>query len=359
MVTGEVVRLGVVGGGLIAQIAHLPALSGLSRQFEIVALADPSEQVRSTLASRYAVADTFATHEEMLRRADLDAILVASPNGTHARVTLDALDASLHVLVEKPLCLTADDAAAIVAEAERRRLVVQVGYMKRFDSAYEALCEQLPRPGDLKLVTTATVDPGIGATYRPPDFVPAADVDRSAGHELRRSTAEQVARALDSEDPRHVRPFSDAFLGALVHDVNLVLGVLDQLALEAGDVMDAASAPDGSLAYGACEIGGTARWTGAWMLLRGAMVFREELVLFAGDGVRRLAFSAPYDASSPSQLEVATVPHRFDPAARSYASQLRHFHDCVTSGMPCRTPAEQGARDVALLTDLYRAAMAA
>jgi predicted dehydrogenase len=357
--TEDVVRLGVVGGGLVAQIAHLPALNDLSRQFDVVALADPSERVRSALARRYHVADTFATHEEMLRRADLDGVLVASPNGTHARVTLDALEAGLHVLVEKPLCLTADDAAAIVAEAERRGLVVQVGYMKRFDSAYEALCKELPQPHDLKLVTTATVDPGIGEIYRPADFVSPADVGRSAEQTLRRSTEEQVARAVDSDDPRHVRPFSDAFLGALVHDVNLVLGLLDGLALEAVEVKDAASAPDGSLAYGACDVDGAARWTGAWMLLRGAEGFREELLLFADDGVRCLAFPAPYDASSPSRLKVASGARGFEPAARSYANQLRHFHDCLTTGVPCRTPAEQGARDVALLTELYRAAMAA
>ena len=87
--------------------------------------------------------------------------------------------------------------------------------------------------------------------------------------------------------------------------------------------------------------------------------FREELLLFADDGVRCLAFPAPYDASSPSRLKVASGTRRFEPAARSYANQLEHFHACVTTGVPCRTPAEQGARDVALLTELYRAAMAA
>ena len=352
-------RLGVVGGGLITQIAHLPALSVLTRHFAVVALADPSERVRTRLARCYGIAQAFMTHEELLEQAELDAVLVASPNGTHARVTLDALEAGLHVLVEKPLCLTADDAAAIVAEAARRDRVVQVGYMKRFDAAYEALREHLPAPGALRLVSTATVDPGIGERYRPAEFVAPDDVGERFERDLRRSTQEQVARAIGSDDPRHVAPLSDAFLGALVHDVNLVLGVLEDLALEPGSVTDAASAPDGSLAYGACDAGGAARWTGAWMLLPGAGTFSEQVRVFAADGVRCLAFPAPYDASAPAWLEVGGVKRRFDPAVRSYASQLRHFHECVTSGVPCRTPATQGARDVALLTELYRAAVAA
>ncbi len=352
-------RLGVIGGGLIAQIAHLPALSVLNRHFALLALADPSERVRRVLARRYGIAASYATHEELIDRAQLDAVLVASPNGTHARVTLDAVAAGLHVLVEKPLCLAADDAAAIVTESAERGLVVQVGYMKRFDGAYEALREELPEPGELELIDTATVDPGIGETYRPADFVAPADTDPSATRELRRCTEEQVASAVGSDDPRHVRPFSHAFLGALVHDVNLVLGLLDDLDLQPGEVTDAGSAADGSLAYGACRLGDEATWTGEWTLAPGASAFSEELRVHAADGVRRLSFAAPYDASAPSRLEVAETARRFAPAARSYSSQLAHFHDCITAGAACRTPAAQGARDVALLTDLYRAAIAA
>ena len=78
------------------------------------------------------------------------------------------------------------------------------------------------------------------------------------------------------------------------------------------------------------------------MLLPEAGPFREDVRLFAADGVRSLSFPAPYAAG-----------------ADSYARELQHFHGCVTRGTPCRTPPEQAARDIALLTELYRAAMAA
>jgi len=202
------VRLGVVGGGLIAQLAHLPALRGLDARFAVVALADPGPDVRDALARRHGIPATFAGHAALLDRAELDALLVCSPNGTHARAVLDALDAGLHVLVEKPLCLDPADARAIVERARHTRRVVQVGYMKRFDPAYERLLEQLPGAGPLRLAASATVDPGIGERLRPAGFV--ADVAASA----RDDAAAQVASALGTDDPRHVTPFSDAFLGA-------------------------------------------------------------------------------------------------------------------------------------------------
>jgi predicted dehydrogenase len=350
------VRLGVVGGGLITQVAHLPALRTLDDRFRLTAIADPSGRVRDVLAARYAIPDAFPGHRALLERTELDALLVCSPSGTHAEVVLDALDAGLHVLVEKPLCLTEADAAAISERAERAGRVVQVGYMKRFDPAYEALLEHLPAAADLRLVTTTTVDPAIGERLRPSGFVAPDCADpRESGQ----ATARQVAAAVGSDDPRHVRSFADAFLGALIHDVNLVLGVLDAIGAEALRVTDAIGGHDGSLAYGAVELSGGARWTAAWMLLPGGGTFGEHVRVFAADGVRALAFPAPYHGSAPTELRIdGDCTRSWLPAADNYVRELEHFHACVTDGVACRAPAEQGARDVALLTELYRAAIA-
>ena len=330
----ERLRLGIVGGGLVAQVAHLPALRGQEALFDVVALADPCAEVREQLGRRHGIARAVATHEELLDRDELDAVLVCSPNGHHARATLDALDAGCHVLVEKPLCLTPWDAGQIVERAVRAARTVQVGYMKRFDPAYEGLTQPL----GLRHVATMTVDPGIGIKLRPRDFVAPSDSD---GDALRRSTAEQVAAAVGSDDPRHVAPFSDAFLGALIHDVNLVLGLLDRAGEDVVRVTDAAAAPDGTLAFGTCELSRGGRWTAAWALLPGAEDFREEIRVFGDAGVQSLVLPAPYLGT------------------HSYARQLRHFHDCIVDGTACRTPASQGARDIALLTEMYRRAVAA
>ncbi len=337
-------RIGVVGGGLIAQVAHLPALRALDALYELVALAEPDAGVREAVARRYGIPSR-ADHRDLLEEHDLDALLVCSPNGTHARVTLDALDARLHVLVEKPLCLSPRDAERVISLARARGRVVQVGYMKRYDPAYELLLEHAPAAGPLRLASTITVDPGIGTRLRPAGFAAPRPGD---------DAAEQVADAIGSDDPRHVRPYSDAFAGALVHDVNLVLGVAE------GEwrVTDAARTDDGSLAYGAWA-SADARWTALWLHAPAVGTFSEELRLFGADGVLALRFPAPYHGSAPAQLRIDGEPRRcWAPSANAYVRGLEHFHACVTRGEPCRTPAEQGARDVALLAELYRAAIA-
>ena len=355
---GERVRVGVVGGGLVAQAVHLPHLHDLGDRFAVAGLAEPDARRREWLAGHWRIPLACAGHEELIERGGLDAVLVCSPNGTHAQVVLAALAAGLHVLVEKPLCITAADASCIVAARDRCDRVVQVGYMKRFDPAYEALVEDVRGARERILhLATLTYDPELAPAFAPAG-APPASIPTAAGPDS--TTAAQVAEAVGSEHPADAARFSDVFLGALVHDVNLAHGILDAAGTRPGAPVDAFAAPDGSAAGGAVALGGGARWTMAWLRIPGLGDFRERVELFTDAGVRALEFAAPYLRQAPTAYRHsagaggANVARALRSWRGSYATQLLHFHDCVTRGLACLTPPEQAARDIALLTALYR-----
>jgi Oxidoreductase family, NAD-binding Rossmann fold len=361
--SGAPLRVGVVGGGLVAQVVHLPFLAELHRRFRVVALAEPSARVRERLSARYAIGAAFADHRRMLDAAALDAVIACSPNGTHAEVVLDALAAGTHVLVEKPLCITLADADRIVAARDDSGLVVQVGYMKRFDPAYEALLDDLPEPPALRHLASLTYDPGLAGPFAPADMVLAGDVPAAAAATLARRTAEQVEEAVGTAAPADVTAFSEAFLGALVHDVNAIRGVLRRMG-KTGPVaaVDGFAAPDGGACGGTARLDGGVRWTMAWLRIDGLQDFREHLALYAADGVRTLDFPAPYLRRAPavyarsSAAGGANEQRALRSWDESYLRQLVHFHECVTGAVACRTPPEQARGDIALLTDLFRAA---
>ena len=98
------VRVGVVGGGLIAQAMHLPYLAEKRDRFTIAALAEPSRTVREALGARYGISGLYEDYRMLL--GEVDALVVCSPAGTHAEIVLAGLDAGLHVFVEKPMCIT-------------------------------------------------------------------------------------------------------------------------------------------------------------------------------------------------------------------------------------------------------------
>jgi predicted dehydrogenase len=127
----ERLRVGIVGGGAIAQVAHLPVLKKL-KSVEVQAICDTDLPKARALADRFGIKDALDDIEELLRYEALDALVICSPNHLHESHILAALSANLHVLVEKPLTMTAAGAQRILRAAEKRDRVVMVGVNHRY-----------------------------------------------------------------------------------------------------------------------------------------------------------------------------------------------------------------------------------
>ena len=86
----------------------------------------------------------FSRHEDIYGKAE--AAVVAVPTDKHHAVALDCLRQGLHVLVEKPIATTLAEADALIAEAEKRKLVLQCGHVERYNKAFRALGARMDRP---------------------------------------------------------------------------------------------------------------------------------------------------------------------------------------------------------------------
>jgi predicted dehydrogenase len=356
-------RVGVVGGGLVAQAMHLHYLAARQDQFELTGLAEPSRTVRDKLGARYGIAGLHPDHRELLDSERLDALVVCSPAGTHAEVVLDALDAGLHVFVEKPMCITLTDADAIVAARDRAGRVVQVGTMKRFDPAYERMLEELPETAhDLRYVSVVVNDPEFEPYFEAGELVRGGGIPAEVIEATRASEATQVEAAVGSGEPDVVRAFSESFLGSLVHDVNLVHGLLARMGeplpakVIGGDWWNEGRAVTGSI-----RLANGARWDSAWIQLLATHEYREEVSLFFAESVRSLTFPSPWLKQYPTlyrRSERDTAANAVRVAqfyGESFARELDHFHRCVTEDEPCRTPPEQARLDIDVITQMFLA----
>jgi len=119
-------KVGIVGGGAIAQVAHLPVLRRF-KGVDVLAVCDTDLPKARALADRFGIADAFDDIEELLRYEDLDACVICTPNHMHESHILAALSAGLHVLIEKPLAMTTAAVQKIVRAAEKRDRIVMVG----------------------------------------------------------------------------------------------------------------------------------------------------------------------------------------------------------------------------------------
>ena len=357
-------RVGVVGCGLVAQAMHLPYLAALRDRFTLAAIAEPSAIVRETLGARYGISELHADYRPLLDAGTLDAIVVCSPAATHAEVTRAALDAGLHVFVEKPMCITLPDADAIVTARDRAARVVQVGTMKRFDPAYEQMLAELPESAaELRYVSVVVNDPEFEPYFTPGAIVRGGDVPREVIDSARRAEAEQVEAAVGSGHPDVVRAFSESFLGSLVHDLNAVHGLLEAMGEPLpGEVVAGDWWNEGRAVAGAVRLANGARWDGSWIQLLDTHEYRETIALFFADSVRTLTFPSPWLKQFPTVyrrserrdgMNDVRVVEAYE---ESFARELEHFHDCVVDGLPCRTPPEQARLDIHVLTQMFLAA---
>jgi predicted dehydrogenase len=131
-VPNQVLNIGVVGAGLVAQTAHLSAVRK-SRTTKLHALCDTAEDLLHRVAGIHQPTKTFTDYDAMLDDDGVDAVIVAVADEFHAPLTVRALEAGKHVLVEKPMATTVEDAEAIVEAARRHDRVVLIGHEKRYD----------------------------------------------------------------------------------------------------------------------------------------------------------------------------------------------------------------------------------
>lgn len=129
--TSERLKVGIVGGGAIAQVAHLPVLKKV-RSVEVQAICDTDLPKARALATRFGVKDAFDDIEELLRYEPLDAVVICSPNHLHESHILAALSADMHVLVEKPLAMSATSVQRIIRAVEKQGRIVMVGMNHRY-----------------------------------------------------------------------------------------------------------------------------------------------------------------------------------------------------------------------------------
>ena len=358
-------RVGVVGAGLVAQAMHLHYLASIDDRFDLVTLSDPSPAVREGVGRRYRLERVWPDHRSMIEGSELDAVVVCSPAQTHTEVTLDALAAGLHVFVEKPMCISLDDADRIIDARNRAGRVVQVGYMKRFDRAWEHMRERLPEaPETLRYIRVVVHDPEFGPFFGPGEIV-RGDVPEEVMAAGRDALTAQVRAAVGVDSRDEIYAFTEAFLGSMVHDVNLVHGLLDRIGEPLpGEVVDGDWWNGGSSITGSVRLANGARWDSAWIQLLSLHEYRETISFFFAEEVHSLTFPSPWLKQFPTLYEGsrsrdgARVTETFESYEESFARELVHFHECVTEDAECRTPPEQARLDIEVLTQMFLAARA-
>jgi predicted dehydrogenase len=355
------VKLGVIGLGEVAQVIHLPILEVLGDRFRLAAICDVSPALLHAIGDRYGLpADArHADYRELVRRDDLDAVLVLTSDEYHADNAVAALQSGKHVLVEKPIALTLADAEAIGRARDESGRQVMVGYMRRFAPAFVQAVDEVRR---LERINYVRVRDIIGrnrliidqaaAVLRPGDIPADLMTDKSE------RAGKMVAEAIGDAPPELIRAYR-LLCGLSSHDISAMrelIGLPER-------VVSATQWGGGnflSILFGYGDYC-TLLETGVDDQRR----FDAHIEVYGPTSSIRIQYDTPYIRHLPTTLVIhETVEESYtervvrptftDP----YTHELLAFHEMVTTGVAPKTTPEDSMEDLRLfrqIIDVLRA----
>lgn len=152
----EQVRVGLIGTGGFSR-THVDRLQEV-REATISALVDPDPGRIDALKRRFPhLADrpAYAGHTEMLEKESLDAVIIASPHNVHCEQIVDSLRAGLHVLTEKPMVCTIEEARKVMEEEQKAGKLVAVAYQRHAQGEFQFIkrCIESGVTGDVQFIS--------------------------------------------------------------------------------------------------------------------------------------------------------------------------------------------------------------
>ena len=135
------IQIALIGAGYISRY-HVRAFQKLP-DVEVVALVEVQPDALSAFASEFSIPRQYADLETLLRDGDVDSIVLGVPNHLHAPMAISALEAGVHVMVEKPMAVNAAEAKHMLDVSERTGSLLYVAHCWRFEEEVLWLREQV------------------------------------------------------------------------------------------------------------------------------------------------------------------------------------------------------------------------
>lgn len=159
------IHLGIIGSGRAGMI-HARNFARLVPGAGVAAVSDPLAETRKAAAEELGGVSDYADYRALLDDPKVQAVLIAAPTALHCEIAVAAAERGKHVFCEKPMAMNPAECDRMIAAADKAGIVLQIGFMRRFDEGFRAAHERVlaGEIGDVVLVKSCT----HGPTYPKP-----------------------------------------------------------------------------------------------------------------------------------------------------------------------------------------------
>ena len=341
------IKIGIIGVGSISH-EHIQAYKKMPN-VELVAFCDINPDQLQKMSEQYGVKETYTTKEEMLEKADIDAVSVCTWNAAHAECAIAALNAGKHVLCEKPMATSVEEGKAMKEAADKNEKLLMIGFVRRFGN-------------DARIITDFRDNDFFGdmyygkATYLRRNGNPGGwfgDKSRSGGGPL----IDLGVHVIDLLNYLMGQPKPVSVYGATFQKLFDRPNIKDSVDYSSStsneknicDVEDLASAMirfdngavisiEASFSLNLKHDEGTIEMFGT----KGGARLNPSLELYTDMN----GYMTDIQLKTPTALDMNVL----------FYNEIEHFVDCVANGIDCLTPAEDGVTIMRILDAIYESA---
>jgi len=340
-------KIAVIGAGSISEF-HMKSFKN-NPDAELAAVCDVNGERAALMAGKYGAERVFTSYRELLAEKDFDAVSITTWNSTHAEIAIAALEAGKHVLVEKPLCQTMEQALEIEETVRRTGKCLQVGFSRRF-SENTTVLKRFVDAGDLGEIYYAKAS-FLRRKGNPGGWF--ADKKRSGGGpliDLGVHVIDLCWYLMGKPKVRSVSGNTYQKLGNRSNIKNLSFYQAADYDVMKNDVEDMANAlirfENGASIY--IDVSFTLHLAEDELSLK----------LFGDKGGAQLepflqVVSEKHDTILNMQPQVDHVRFHFESA---FQHQIDHFVHCIRTGAKTESPVEDGVELMKMLTAVYESA---
>ncbi|MFS0904955.1 Gfo/Idh/MocA family protein [Priestia aryabhattai] len=323
------VKIGVIGCGSIAQHRHLPEYK-MNEQVELVAVCDINAERTNSVAQQYGV-KAYTNYEELLASGTVEAVSVCTPNYLHAPISVAALNSGVHVLCEKPMATSEEEAKAMIEAAKTNGKKLMIGHNQRFVASHQKARELIEK-GE------------IGKIY---------SFRTAFGH------GGPEGWSVDGKESWFFKK-DEAFIGAMgdlgVHKTDMLRYILGEEIVEVGafvesNAKDFANVDDNAVCVLKTESGIIGTLAASWAYNgkedNSTIVYGEKGILRLEDDPK-YSLVAQYATGEVVNYELGKIQSN-DEGGQSNSHVIEQFVDAVAEDKESPVPGEEGLKSLAVI----------
>ncbi|MEK6645772.1 MAG: Gfo/Idh/MocA family oxidoreductase, partial [Candidatus Firestonebacteria bacterium] len=160
------IKIGIIGCGFMSQAIHIPNFIA-NKKCEIVGVSDINEELSRLVAKKFNI-NFYKSYKEIFKEKSIDAVAIFVPPQLHPYLAMEAIELHKHTLIEKPLALNSKTGCELLKIAQKNKVKLMVGYMKRFDPGCQAaykIIKELKQTNEIGPITYARVYNFNGANW--------------------------------------------------------------------------------------------------------------------------------------------------------------------------------------------------